>query len=248
MSVWCFNGWAQPADGLQALAADSRSIDYAAHATPEALWRALPSEAPDMLIGWSLGGQLAVRAVLEAGIRPRALVLIGTPWRFVSGPDWPHGMGRSTYELFVQNYTTQPERTARRFAHLVAQGDARAAEILQEQSAHLAEMADHARWLPWLRALDAWSPPARPDLPPTLLVQGANDGIVPPAQAAQWREALPQAEVMQWEGCGHAPHLHNPARLRAAVEHWRKSCHLRTESAAGSPSPLEGEGGSEAEG
>lgn len=219
MITWCFNGWAQPSDGLAEIAPHARHIAYSDYA-PKEFWSHLPHESPDVLIGWSLGGQLAVRAVLEAGLCPRALVLLGTPWRFVAAPDWPQGMGRSTYDLFRENYATQPERTARRFAQLVAQGDTHSNRIAAEQATHWDTMSDRTRWLPWLDDLAAWMPGDVSALPPALIVHGAGDRIVASAQAAQWESRLMQSKLHLWDECGHAPHLHDAPRLRALIERW----------------------------
>ncbi len=219
MLIWCFSGWGQPTDGLHGLFPEARHIAYSEH-TPETWRDALPPETPDLILGWSLGGQMAVRAVLEMGVLPRALVLLGAPWRFVAAPEWPHGMGRATYELFRQNYATQPERTARRFAHLIAQGDAHAIRIANEQEAHFPVMADKTRWLPWLDALGAWAPEAVDALPPTLIVHGMRDGIVSAVQATQWEKNVMQSELHLWEECGHAPHLHDAERLRDLALSW----------------------------
>ncbi len=52
-----------------------------AAATPRALW-----------LGWSLGGLVALRAALDYPANVRGLVMIASSPRFVSAPDWPHGV------------------------------------------------------------------------------------------------------------------------------------------------------------
>src|ERR1700734_2903036 len=43
------------------------------------------------LLGWSLGGQMALQLAATADQAPDRLVLIATTPRLTAGPDWPHG-------------------------------------------------------------------------------------------------------------------------------------------------------------
>jgi magnesium chelatase accessory protein len=53
-------------------------------------------------------------------------------------------------------------------------------------------------------------------VPLTLLV-GSRDGTVPPAQAQQVQQRLPQAQCVWLEGLGHLAHEEDPARVLAAL-------------------------------
>lgn len=164
------------------------------------------------------GGQLALRAIAEGVLRPRHLTLIATPWQFVG----PGGMGKETFTLFRESYQRDPARSMERFAGLVAKNDTRQREILRDFRHH-PSADDAARWLPWLDALAEYHPDAAflEQLPPTLAIHGEADAIVPVAQAEQFC-ALPNVTISRWEGTGHAPHLHDPARLaREIAEHRR---------------------------
>jgi pimeloyl-ACP methyl ester carboxylesterase len=220
MSIVALNGWAQPHDGLaDILPEDALHIDYSAHKPVANLWEELRALNPKFIVGWSLGGQLAVRAVLEGIIAPKALVLIGTPYRFVASPEVPSGMGKNTYALFVKNYTTQPFRTARRFSALVAHGDKHSQRIITEQEKHQPLMGESDRWLPWLHLLEDWQPPAGilETMPPTLVVYGVNDGIVNSVQSEAWLNALPQVQLLPYTNAGHAPHMHDAPSVREEI-------------------------------
>jgi hypothetical protein len=44
----------------------------------------------------------------------------------------------------------------------------------------------------------------------TLVIQGSQDAVVGPARGAAVAEAIPHAQLITLDGCGHAPHLRDP--------------------------------------
>jgi pimeloyl-ACP methyl ester carboxylesterase len=48
---------------------------------------------------------------------------------------------------------------------------------------------------------------------PTWVVQGSGDAVVGPARGAAVAAAIPDAQMITLEGCGHAPHLRDPIRM-----------------------------------
>jgi pimeloyl-ACP methyl ester carboxylesterase len=52
---------------------------------------------------------------------------------------------------------------------------------------------------------------------PTLVIQGTEDAIVGPARGGAVAEAIPHAQLITLEGCGHAPHLRDPVRTNLAI-------------------------------
>lgn len=214
MTTLLLSGWAQPVDALAHLSAGAAWFDYSAYATPEEAMRALEKMNPAYVIGWSLGGQLALRALAAGAMAPRHLTLIAAPHCFVGAG----GMGAETFRLFRDSYANDPSRTKTRFHGLVAKGDREAKRVMGALGHH-PQVEQVARWLPWLDALAEYQTDAGrlASAPPTLIIHGMNDAIVPMAQSEALARALPQAKLNLWEGAGHAPHLHDAARLRAEI-------------------------------
>ncbi len=53
---------------------------------------------------------------------------------------------------------------------------------------------------------------------PTLVVWGAEDGIVPPAYGADFQELITGARLEMLDGTGHLPHIQQPERVSALVK------------------------------
>jgi len=210
------SGWTQPADALLPLAPGAAVFDYSEYASPEASFSALAQfKHAEHVIAWSMGGQLALRAIAAGVLAPRRLTLIAAPWQFVTRRD---GMDPTTFEQFRANYAQNPARTKTRFHALVAKGDRYLQRVMAELTHHHA-VEDTPRWLPWLDELGRASLEGLDfsRVPPTLIVHGAEDAIVPVAQGEKLAALLPNATLRRWEGAGHAPHVHDLARLRAEI-------------------------------
>lgn len=216
MSVLTLSGWGTPADSVaNALGAGAAVFDYSNYASLEESLAGLKKfRDAEHVIGWSLGGQLALHALAAGAINPARLTLIATPFQFVRGGAVTQGMDRFTFDTFRSNYAVDPARTATRFNGLVAKGDRQMRAIMSRLDLH-PEVEDTGRWMPWLDALDHQpaSALALKSAPRTTIIHGAEDTIVPVAQAQLLAQLLPGAEVKIWEGVAHAPHLHDAARL-----------------------------------
>ena len=70
------------------------------------------------VLGWSLGGQVALRAALDHPQTIARLVLLASTPRFVAGPDWPHGMGAAELDGFAAALRADPGATLLRFLSL----------------------------------------------------------------------------------------------------------------------------------
>jgi len=221
MKTLTLSGWTQPADALAATLElpDAAIFDYSEYVSPEASFEGLRAFADaENVIGWSMGGQLAIQAIAAGILSPRRLTLLGTPYQFVSGQGFAGGMDPITYKQFRTSYAKDAARTMQRFALLMGKGD-RAADRVASLLSHHHEVANTSRWLPWLDSLGAYS--LRDTdvsmFPPTLIVHGEGDAIAPIAQAEMLAKKLPHTRLERWEEAGHAPHLHDRLRFRESI-------------------------------
>jgi len=222
MSSLTLSGWTQPSEALLGVEPGAAVFDYSEFASPEASFAGL-AKFKDVtnVIAWSMGGQLALRAIAAGVLAPKHLTLIATPYQFVSDAA-VKAMDPLTFEQFRENYAGNPARTKTRFHGLVAKGDREFSRVLSELSHH-PMVEDTARWLPWLDDLGRASlkDVSFKNMPPTLIVHGTEDAIVPVAQATLLAQKIPGAQVSIWEGAAHAPHVHDLSRLRAEIAQHR---------------------------
>lgn len=221
MKALTLSGWGQPHDALKAIAPDATHVDYARAESVAAALAIIAQEATqhDVIIGWSLGAQLAVRALAAKMVAPRALVLIAPPFQFVASPKKDLGMKRDLYEKFRDNYARNPARTLDKAWELVVKGDAHTEEVREYLAQQDKAQVLAKDWLQWLHLLDGFSCEDLylADFPPTLIVHGKDDAVIDSVQAGYFTRTIPKMRSVLWEECGHAPHWHDSAALKTLV-------------------------------
>jgi pimeloyl-[acyl-carrier protein] methyl ester esterase len=162
----------------------------------------------DVVIGWSLGGLLAMA---WASRRPlRKLVLIGATPRFMQASDWPHGMAAERFDAFAGTVDVQPTKARTRFAALSALGDVAAGQVrgtmagLVEQPP-LPSQAALSQGLDWLRNGDLRAT-ARTLSTRMLCLHGEQDRVVD-AGASGWMASEAGARCLYVDGAAHLPWL-----------------------------------------
>jgi len=173
-------------------------------------------------LGWSLGGQVALRAALSASSRVTGLSLVATTPRFVQEPGWACAMPVETFEQFAAALHGDPTATLSRFLSLQVKGAEHARETLKLLRAELAERPP-ASEIGLAQGLDLL---LRNDLRaglkdlacPSHWLFGSRDTLVPAGLQKRILEHLPAADIEEIPGAGHAPFLSHPyASLDALI-------------------------------
>lgn len=184
----------------------------------------LPAAAT--VLGWSLGGQVAMRAALDRPDRIARLVLLASTPRFVAAPDWPHGLAAADLDVFGDALLADPRGTLGRFLALQTRGAPDQKALLYALRRVLAEAPEPAppalaAGLAMLRDTDLRIEAKRIEQP-ALVIHGRLDTLTPTG-AGQWLAAhLPQARALALPRAAHAPHLSHPDAVVAAL---RDFCH-----------------------
>lgn len=168
-------------------------------------------------MGWSLGGQIALRAALVAPDRFARLMLVCSSPRFIRAYDWPHAMLENTLHQFAGALKRDPQQTLARFLSLQVQGDELAREALRllrhEVAQHPAPdplALEHG--LELLLTVDL-----REQLNclkcPSFWLLGDKDALVPGSVEQDLINLhIPEAGFRCLKGCAHAPFISHPAQ------------------------------------
>ena len=179
-----------------------------------------------VLVGWSLGSQVALASVSLLRERLAGLVLVGGTPRFTAGADFPHGLPAVEVRGMGVRLKRDYQRTLGEFfRNMFAPGELRREQ--ENRIAHEIVMGGRPpdptaalRTLHTLAQADL-----RPLLPaiscPTLLIHGACDAICLPGASRYMADRLPRAELLMLPGVGHAPFLSSPDRFNEVLRGFR---------------------------
>jgi len=187
-----------------------------------ALERAFAAEVrPLAVMGWSLGGVIALSWALAHPGRIRKLALVATSPRFVADDAWPHAMAPQTLARFADELRVAWRLTLQRFLTLQVQGSeaGRATLAALRHQLFARGAPDPGTLAAALRSLadtDLRGAVARIAIP-ALVVAGERDTLAPPEAAAWLAQALPAAELLRVPGAAHAPFLSHPDAFRDAL-------------------------------
>lgn len=170
-----------------------------------------------IVLGWSLGGLIAMHIAHTHPEVVRKLVLVGTTPCFVNvkglskRSHWEAGVDKSVFEAFANNVEANYEKAMFNFLALQCHGSAGATQLLR-----ILKTQFSAQPTPSMAVLqDALDILQNTDLrasvntidQPAMIIHGDKDQLAP-LQAGNWlSQALPNASLRVIHGAAHAPFL-----------------------------------------
>ena len=202
-----------PGHGHSPWRADRAALEGQVQWIGEAVAETLGS-APYGLLGWSLGGQLALSWAQRppAGLAPPAhLVLVAATPRFTAAPDWPHGTPEARLVRLAEGLRSDYRRTVSDFLDLQVRGSTSGEVVLEQLRAALfhhgeAQTEALAAGLELLRTVDLRASLASIAVP-ALALAGQYDRVLLPAATRALAAALPHARFAEIRRAAHAPFL-----------------------------------------
>lgn len=178
-----------------------------------------------IVAGWSLGGQVAMALALQNPKRVAKLVLISTTPCFIQREDWPWAMDATILQMFTQNLAQNYATTINRFLTLQLSGgnDSKTMLASLRKTFFQYSQPDHAALQTGLEIL--LTSDLRQEIAkiqqPVLLLHGEND-VITQAAAANWMsQRLPDANLVMFPNCGHAPFLSFPDQFITHLHEFR---------------------------
>jgi pimeloyl-ACP methyl ester carboxylesterase len=158
------------------------------------------------LMGTSLGGWIAAEMAVRNTAPLASLTLVGAVGITAGGEPIPD-IFRMPVEENLRRFYADPDRAARRVGDL-AKADT---SIVAKNRATVMRLAYRPRFhnpglAKWLHRIDV----------PTLLLWGAEDGLVPPKFGEAYRALIPGSQLIVLPQAGHAPFDEQKAAFLAA--------------------------------
>ena len=195
------------------------NADYTLGFLAEQVLAIMPARAH--LLGWSLGGLVALAMADKAPERVQSVVTVATSPRFTAGEDWQAAMKPEILAKFAELFDEDQEGTLVRFLALNCKGSA----AMREDTARLKEIL-YFCGLPAPKALrggldilrDTDLRQALPTLSmPVLMVFGEHDHIVPAAAMPAVEPLIQNGRPALIEQVAHVPFLSAPDTFTRAV-------------------------------
>ena len=186
------------------------------------------------LLGWSLGGQIALDLAAATPAQIDKLILVATTAKFAASEDWPHGTGAAEIDALAGKLRTDYERTVSDFLELQVRtslvGQGLLAQLRASLFAHGAAQPEALQCGLDILAANDLRPSLQHVQARTLVVAGEHDRITPPAASRSLAQSLPSARYVEFARAAHAPFLSHRTEFAALVRRF-----LRTATGARKP-------------
>ena len=188
-------------------------------------------DEPFYLLGWSLGGTVALDIAARYTNRVQGLILIATNPHFIATKNWS-GMTLETFNAFSEQLHTNPTATLQRFLALQLHGSS---AFLKNVKARFAtksppELSDLEASLALLKNSDLR--PALEKLDCSVMaILSDNDAIVPVEMGEQMQRLKPDLHRTILQNAGHIPFITQPENCLNAIHIFFNSSYLKAEQA-----------------
>lgn len=183
------------------------------------LSKQLPQQT--MLLGWSLGGQVAMRMALDYPAQIKRLILVSSTPKFVRDDSWQAGLPLADLNAFGEDMQSDTRATLLRFLTLQTRGASTQKRLLESLRATFFAVP-----LPVPQALSAGleillHTDLRTEVKtlsqPALLIHGSLDKLTPTSAGAWLAGAIPHAKYCLIDGAAHAPFLSHTQQVAEAI-------------------------------
>ena len=224
-SIFSLAGWAQKPNSLEPLFLNLPSpykitnFDYSQFSDTQKCFSAIENLAinPNIVIGWSLGGQIAARLIANKILTPKLLILIATPFQFVKSEQIAAAMPRSSFEMFRDNFVKNSAQTLEKFSLLMMLNNvARAKELAKNLDIDEKNYANLVFWLDELSRFSCYDLDFT-HFPRTIIFHGQSDLVVHHLQAKIFASKIANSRLEILADCGHCPHISNQDQLQKII-------------------------------
>jgi esterase/lipase len=222
MKILIISGFLQNPHLLANILSYSSEILYYHQSNIADLQKKLLGQKFDCVIGWSLGGQIALS--LTSYLEIKKLILIATPYNFVNHHNYNLGVTNENFNNFNNLLSNNFNKLLNNFNNLIAYGDSKKKEVilkLKEANLLNQELTDIkiTNLLYWLNFLKDFTPSKFTNkiTSKTILIYGKKDRLVNYAQASLLQKYFIQAKLELFCEASHAPFLHDIKKFNRLI-------------------------------
>lgn len=222
--ILCFSGWAQKANSLEKLFTKNTdefeiiNFDYSNFNNFEDFCTEISNLKinPEIIIGWSLGGQLSCRLIEKKILNPNYLILISCPFQFVKSKEIAAAMPRKSFDEFYNNFSKNPAKTLNKFSLLMNVGNRDATGLAQNLDIN---EENHQKLVFWLKELEKFSSYELnfTNFPKSLIFHGSSDLVVHVSHGKIFQEKIANSQLEVIQNCGHTPHINHENHLKEKI-------------------------------
>jgi len=178
------------------------------------------------LLGWSLGGLVAIDYLSHYSDKVKKLVLVASNASFCQQPGWLAAMESSVLENFSQQLEKDYQKTVDKFLALQMFGMDNykmALKVLKQSIADRAEpsLSSLREGLQVLRNADLRMALSKLKQA-VLIIMGSHDRLVPCQASSNMQLLLSSAMIQVIDGAGHAPFISHPDEFLKALGEFSK--------------------------
>lgn len=158
------------------------------------------------LVGWSMGGMIAINFVSQHPEYVKKLVLVSTPAKFVASEDYDAGISPIVMQSFINKFRKSPMRMLSNFASLILKNaDFKKEDLnLIRRSSSISDKNTTLQNLLFLRDCDLRNKLHSIKVP-TLVIHGKGDMICPYVCADYMHSKIKNSVLHTFENAGHVP-------------------------------------------
>ena len=177
--------------------------------------------SPTLLLGWSLGGLVALQLALEQPDMVTGVALLAATPCFVNRGGWQQGMDKAVFEGFRKQVMENPIAAMQQFVRLNA-----AAKPDRQTKAQLNELADKVSsdvllgGLGELENTDLREAITKVTVP-VLLLHAVDDRVVPVAASHWLQQHLANSKLIEFQTGGHAFFLQHTNEVASQVRQFQ---------------------------
>lgn len=165
----------------------------------DAVMAALPNNP--ILLGWSLGGLLAIHIASQVAIQK--LILVASTPKFVQDPHWPYGIDSNNFKQFADELNQNPAKGIKRFIGLQTRDRGQLKTLNQAIDRHPIDLQTLNQGLGILLETDLTQPFQALKIDKQIIL-GDKDTLVPDAIHHWYQQQGAQSSVLN---SGHMPFL-----------------------------------------